>query len=179
MISKHCFFITAGLLLFAVAACAAPGSITVIRPDPATINVSTAGNGVTTLVVPGPQGPAGPMLTQDVNEFAMTPTGFVTNNAQLHTYIKQGQSVTLQLTPFTGTSNSTSLTVGTLPVGLRPYNPVNALAVVYDNGVTYLGRIYVNSTGVISFYKDFNAGAFNSSGSKGLASIFPITYITN
>lgn len=76
----------------------------------------------------------------------------------------------------TGTSNATTMTLtdsaGTgsaLPEEIIPTGTRNMVARIVDNSATYAYvRAVIDSTGIITFYSDANAGAFTAANTKGL-----------
>jgi hypothetical protein len=95
------------------------------------------------------------------------------------TIVKHGNYALLNLSSVNGTSNATTMTLGTLPAYLRPTRSQNILTVVTDNGVNSIGIAQVASSGTITFFKDINGSAFTGSGTKGLTGPYNLAWLLN
>jgi hypothetical protein len=72
-----------------------------------------------------------------------------------------------------GTSNTTAMTLGTIPTSLRPARSQTLLCLVQDNGSTGLGRVVIDTSGTMTFDRFStinNITSFTNSGSKGVPS---------
>lgn len=114
---------------------------------------------------------------QHSGEVQLTATGFsgAAPTANCFFTAKQNE-VTLFIPGFSGTSNATTMTLGTLPTYLRPTRAQNFLRPITDNGVNAVALIQVGTSGVITMFKDINGGAFTNTGTKGYSGPYPVTY---
>lgn len=107
----------------------------------------------------------------------LTLTGFAAGQNVPMVIVKKGSVVVINFSGAGATSNSTTMTLGTLPVYLRPTRSQNFRFPVIDNGVNLDGLLQIASTGVMTFFKDINGSAFTNSGTKGLVGPYNITYL--
>lgn len=112
-----------------------------------------------------------------INSLILVLTGFAAGLNVPIFVVKKGNNVTINFTSTNGTSNATTMTLGTLPVYLRPTRAQNFLIVVADNGVNSIGILQIAATGVMTFFKDINGAAFTNSGTKGITGPYNITYL--
>lgn len=92
-------------------------------------------------------------------------TGSVTGTVK---YTKNGNSVTLEVPDLTGTSNSTAHTVTGAPAAIFPVTAQRiGGAVTTNNSVDALGRIIIETTGVITLHNVLSA-TFAGTGTEGI-----------
>jgi hypothetical protein len=110
--------------------------------------------------------------------FTGTITGCTTSPTGTCTYTIDGNSVTLFIPSFTGTSNSTALTMTGLPTAIQPVAITsNCTIVLTDNSIAVAGLAQVApGSGTITFFRDvlatgaFTASGFTAAGTKGMSS---------
>jgi hypothetical protein len=124
--------------------------------------------------------------TFSYGNFTATCTGFASKTTTVH-YSKNGNTVTMEISSFSGTSNSTSFGLSGIPTTLWPQRTTEFAipdGAAVDNGVSLTvatgnaatGRM--NANGTITFNKNFNS-TWTASGTKGMASAtesFTFTY---
>lgn len=121
-----------------------------------------------------------PLITQDSGLFTATLTGFTTTVTGDISWWRNGNTYTLRAaSAITGTSNSTSMSMTGVPVGLLAGSGVFEVPTfVRDNGTTVFGLAAVG-TGSIVFSAGSPAGNFTAAGSKGLSAGWTMVYTTN
>jgi len=117
-------------------------------------------------------------LINDRSTSSFTPgwTGFSSNPTGTITYIDFGNYVMLfRYSAMTGTSNQNYMTATGLPSALRPANNIVVPTTIVNNGLSSVGMVTINSSGVITFttLSDVSGivqaiNGFVTSGSKGL-----------
>lgn len=110
-----------------------------------------------------------------INSLILTLTGFAAGLNVPIFVVKKGNVMEINFTGTAGTSNATTMTLGTLPVYLRPTRTQNFQFPVTDNGTNGTGILQIAPTGVMTFFKDINGGAFTNTGTKGLTGPYNIT----
>lgn len=105
-------------------------------------------------------------------------TGCTTSPTPTYSYTKIGKLVALAIFSFNCTSNATSFTLTGLPASIRPPSlaAVSAIATGLDNSVYAAAGAYVDSTGVLTFYRNGSATGWTNSGVKGLSGTAQFTY---
>jgi hypothetical protein len=84
-----------------------------------------------------------------------------------------GNTVTLTLPGFQGTSNSSQCTITGMPAAIRPARLIAKECVLMDNSVEYLAPgcgVTISTSGLMEFYLNFTITGFTASGLKGLPS---------
>jgi hypothetical protein len=112
--------------------------------------------------------------------FTGTLTGMTTTITGTVRYIVNSRSLATLQGAFTGTSNSTSMTLTGLPAQVTPPTIGTTVpCLLEDNGTaTLIGWASINTSGVITFGlgANPNTSGFTGSGTKGLPSGWTITY---
>lgn len=107
--------------------------------------------------------------------FTMTGTGFSASTTASAYYQRHGDVVTLSTDALEGTSNATTFTITGLPVAIRPAS-TRYLAGIWakDNGTDIVtARISINSSGVITVFKDASSGSSSTWTATGLKALNP------
>lgn len=117
----------------------------------------------------GSSQPAGLMYWAK-GQFTMALTGCTAGVNATVDWHSLGGAVALSMTAdATGTSNATTMTGTGMPQAIRPAANKSFQAICVDNGTGAVGRAVITaSSGVVTFYKDVDGGAFTNSGTKGL-----------
>jgi hypothetical protein len=120
-------------------------------------------------------------MTPDASITTMTATGFAaTVPTPSYWAARMGNLVILNVAAFTGTSNSTSFGLGTLPVAYRPARTqVIALAgiTLENNSASVLTcGVTIASTGVLAMVLNGSSAGWTSSGTKGANNGFTVCY---
>lgn len=110
-----------------------------------------------------------------INTIVLVLTGFAAGLNVPIFVVKKGSVMEINFTGTAGTSNATTMTLGTLPVYLRPTRTQNFRFPVIDNGANLDGLLQIAATGVMTLFKDINGGAFTNTGTKGLVGPYNIT----
>lgn len=96
-------------------------------------------------------------------------TGCTTSPPATFRYVRIGDSVIFSgASTLEGTSNATTMTITGLPAWLTPSTTKIIPHIVKDNGTLTIGKLVIETTGVLTFYKDANGGVFTASGIKGI-----------
>lgn len=105
-------------------------------------------------------------------------TGCTTSPTPTYTYQKIGKIVALVIFSFNCTSNANTFTLTGLPAAVRPASTaaIASIATAEDNSTAAIAGAYVNSSGVLTFYRNGSATGWTSSGVKGLLATAVITY---
>lgn len=119
--------------------------------------------------------------------FAPTWSGFSAAPTGNMAWQVTGRQVTLEWLGTTGTSNANFMTIGNLPLNLRPTSVGGILAstiptVVVNNGALALGSLGFSGLGVVSFAVGTappSTTGFNAAGTKGLDRQWSCTYMLN
>lgn len=99
-------------------------------------------------------------------------TGCTTSPPATFRYVRIGDSVIFSgASTLEGTSNATTMTITGLPAWLTPSTTKIIPHIVKDNGTLTIGKLVIETTGVLTFYKDANNTAFTASGTKGIAGL--------
>lgn len=99
-------------------------------------------------------------------------TGCTTNPSGTFRYVRIGDSVIFSAaTTLEGTSNLTTMTITGLPAWLTPSTTKIIPHIIKDNGTLTIGKLVIETSGVLTFYKDANGGAFTASGTKGISGL--------
>ncbi len=141
-------------------------------------------------LVPTFQAPigAGFLVLQSTTTAVLTLSGCSAGGTATARFVRTGNTVTMRLPDFTGTSNSTSGMVSGVPGGYIPNAGVTVAGyVVADNGVNYVGWIQFATDG--TFFLVFGttslvtgaitpSATFTASGTKGISNC-SVTYTLN
>ncbi len=111
----------------------------------------------------------------DTGLFVGTLTGCTTSPSSSINYRRVGDVVTLDLPAITGTSNATTATLTGMPVSIRPTAQRSAVGTVTDNGINLLGRVIVETSGVLTL-NVAAATAFTNTGTKGVQACSVVYY---
>lgn len=99
-------------------------------------------------------------------------TGCSTNPSAVFRYVRVGDSVIFSAaSSLEATSNSSSMTITGLPAWLTPLTTKTIPHIVKDNGGLVTGKLVIETSGVLTFYKDANGGGFSTSGTKGVVGL--------
>lgn len=79
-----------------------------------------------------------------------------------------GQVVSLYVPAISDTSNATSMTITGAPAAIQPTRAQVCLAIVQDNGTVQLGKVQIETSGVLTFSADVTGAVFTASGTKGV-----------
>lgn len=129
--------------------------------------------------------PAAQLASADVNTLddyregtaTLTATGMTTSPTGTATFVKVGNCITMEVPAISGTSNATTFTLTGIPAAFRPATTRTCAVRVSDNGGAYaLGQANVDSTGVITLFKDIGGTAFTAAGTKQ-TNVTMISYI--
>ena len=123
-----------------------------------------------------------PVATVESGTFVGTLVGCTTAPTATFNWSRVGTKVTIfQNGSLFGISNTTSLSLIGLPIGLRPpvLSPTIPLWGVTDNGSTYAGMVLVSQSTTMTFFIAtvsgtkvlYNSTAFTNTGNKGLGGI--------
>lgn len=132
--------------------------------------------GITALNIAGD-----PVTVSDTSSFSASVTGGTGGAATTFQYEVVGQTCTIHNPSVANvvTSNSTSMTLATLPVQCQPASVVVIPCIVLDNGISGFqnGMCSING-GTITFYlgSPLSASGFTASGTKGLPIGWSITF---
>lgn len=108
--------------------------------------------------------------------FTATATGMTTAPTGTASFVRVGGDVTLTIQTITGTSNATSFTLTGMPTTCRPSATRTVIARVQDNGgAISFGRADIDSSGVVTLYKDAASTAFTNSGTKSV-NVLSVSY---
>lgn len=154
--------------------------------DPLTASQIIAGQVITTMYVGGNFLLISSGIAASVSAGTFTPSwsGFSAAPTGNMAWQITGRIVTLEWLGTTGTSNANLMTIGNLPINLRPTTKSligMSAAVMIDNGSNKLGSVGHGSLGTVQF----NLGAtpsgtgFTTSGTKGLDTGWTWTYMLN
>lgn len=105
------------------------------------------------------------------NQFTGTLTGVTTTVQAAIKYSVNGNVVTLQIPDFQGVANSTAHTITGAPAALFPTTVQRVLGVTSSNSVDGVAYLQIETTGVITLYKDLTTAVFAGTlneGSKAL-----------
>jgi hypothetical protein len=108
-------------------------------------------------------------------QFTGTLTGVTTTVQGAIKYTVNGNAVTLQMPDLQGTANSTAHTITGMPAALWPTTVQRVLGVITDNGVDSLAYWQIETTGVITLYKDLTTAVFSGTLSEGVKAL-DVTY---
>lgn len=86
-------------------------------------------------------------------------------------YTRIGNAVIFSIPAFSGTSNSTTMTVGSLPAEIAPLSTKVIPVIVRDNGVNSVGYVSIATNGLMTFAKDATGAVFTNSGTKGILAV--------
>ena len=101
--------------------------------------------------------------------FTGTLIGCSTSPPATFRYVRIGDSVIFSAaSSLEATSNTTTMTITGLPAWLTPLTTKTIPHIVKDNGVLTMGKLVIETSGILTFYKDANGGAFTASGIKGI-----------
>lgn len=101
------------------------------------------------------------------NTCTLSLTGCTSTPSETVRYSVSAGIVALQLPLIQGTSNSTTATLQTLPLQLRPASAKSAIGIVKDNGALAIGSYSIGTDGIIQLTPTVGSVNFTSSGSKG------------
>lgn len=107
----------------------------------------------------------------DTGTFTTDWTGFSTSETTTWEYTRTGRLVTMRpQAELSATSNSTLLTSQALaiPSQVRPSQQVIVAYIVRNNGTLQLGRLRLESSGLLIADSDVTGAVFTASGAKGL-----------
>lgn len=127
------------------------------------------------------------IANQYTGNFTGTLTGMTASTTGQVLYLKIGRVVYLYIrTGFTGTSNTTAMTMTGLPSEVQPANLKDAPCLVKDNGNNDCGAIakifgdtitfYIAKSNAVANYVQNLSTGFTNSGAKGLLSGWAISY---
>lgn len=121
-------------------------------------------------------------MTPDASTFTGTLTGMSTTVTNTCTWSRNGNQVTLYVGAATGTSNAAGFTMTGIPAAIQPARAI-MLAVPYDaleesGAVTSINPSAVLSGGTLTFHAN-GSTSWATSGVKGVASGFTVTYLLN
>jgi len=104
--------------------------------------------------------------------FTATATGMTTAPTGTVSFTRVGNVVTLNLPAISGTSNATTFTLTGGPTSMRPATQKAVMVRVQDNsGAISFALATIETTGVITLYKDAAGTAFTGTGTKAVAAI--------
>lgn len=103
-------------------------------------------------------------------QFSLGVSGLTTSPTITVNASRTGDVVVLTVPSLSGTSNTSSMSIGNLPANLRPSADRPVLFRVTDNNVALVGVAVIHSTGQIDLYSSVSLGSWTSSGVKGFAS---------
>jgi hypothetical protein len=109
-------------------------------------------------------------------------SGMTTVTSGTINYSRIGNFVALKISgggSITGTSNTTSMTLSSLPTVCRPKTTIDVFcAGVFDNGVGVSSLTRISTAGGVTFATSVTGGAFTAAGTKGLGSTWTLMYPT-
>lgn len=106
--------------------------------------------------------------------FTGTLTGVTTTPTGSITYAINGGVCTLRIPVITGTANSTAHTITGGPAAMRPATAQTVLGVTTNNSVDAIGKLIVETTGVITLHNGLSA-VFTGTGTEGVG-LISVTY---
>lgn len=108
----------------------------------------------------------------------LTATGMTTSPTGTAYLVRAGNKVTMEVPYITGTSNATTFTLTGIPTAFRPTGGNRDFLIhVVDNGSVFgLGMGRIDTSGVITLFKDPNGSAFTNTGTKSVGAI-NISYV--
>jgi hypothetical protein len=109
--------------------------------------------------------------------YTATATGLTTSPTGTVSFVRAGNTVTMSIPTFTGTSNAATFTLTGGPTTMRPSGARNVIVRTADNGGSTTAAIAtIGTDGVIQIFKDLGASSFTASGTK-LIGLCCISYI--
>jgi hypothetical protein len=145
----------------------------------------TTRNNARLQIVDGIGFPATQVASSDANTlddyreatFTATATGMTTAPTGTATFVRVGNKVTLEIPTISGTSNAVTFTLTGGPTTMRPSAARVCICRVQDNtGAIAFGLTQIETTGVITLFKDAAGGAFTAAGTKATAAC-QISYV--
>ncbi len=104
--------------------------------------------------------------------YTATATGLTTSPTGTARVVKAGNEVAIEIPAITGTSNATTFTLTGMPSACRPAATRSVLCRVQDNGGTVtVGLAEIDSSGVITLFKDAAGSAFTNAGTKSTSTV--------
>lgn len=164
------------------------GIVDIVNQDgsPLTADQLTAGQAVQVMYLNGNWLLLSSGIAASVSAGSFTPSwsGFSASPTGDMRWQITGRVATLEWTGTTGTSNANFMTIGNLPINLRPTTKslLGMMAcVVIDNGDRVVGSVGHGSLGTVQFNMGapLSGSGFTTSGTKGLDTGWTCTYLLN